>query len=651
MAKGRAKYTRNPVSALYRRLTKLFSGPIVDYQRQIPSALKRKELKKYKFYSANGGEFKKDVFNPFTNTQLAYMANQDRTSRYQDYRSMEYMPELNSALDLYADEMTTFSSLEPLLRIECPNEEIKVVLGSLFYDTLNLEHNLFHWARAMCKYGDFFLYLDVDENEGIKNVIGLPEGEIERVEGQDVTNPNYVQFQWNAQAATFENWQIAHFRNLGNDKYVPYGTSVIDSARRIWKQLVLLEDAMMAYRIVRAPDRRVFYIDVGGIAPEDVESYIQKVQTQMKRNQVINEDTGRVDLRYNPLSIEEDIYIPKRGEISSRVEALQGGQYTGDIDDVKYLRDKLFSAIKIPQSYLSQDGGGSEDKSSLSQKDILFAKTIQRLQLALISELTKIATIHLFSLGYRQKDLISFNLILNNPSKISEMQHLEELRIRFDIASGASDIFSKRWIAKKIFKLSEEEIVRNTRERFYDAKLLAELEKLAAANEMGEEMGGMGELGGEGGEDLDMGDEEEPLPGIETGEEETVPAAEEETLLAAPAKRDEEVFVRMPKSKVRAGQKWTGSLKSKEKMNVMGATDKRTGFGPRQKSLKPNVEKSRIAKRNVFPGSEAIGTLSKGIRENKEILEESKILSLNNELKEILKGLEEKKNDKNTKDE
>ena len=166
----------------------------------------------------------------------------------------------------------------------------------------------------MCKYGDFFLYLDIDDKEGIKYVVGLPSNEVERLEGEDKTNPKYVQFQWNQAGMTFENWQVAHFRILGNDKYVPYGTSVLESARRIWRQLTLLEDAMMAYRIVRSPERRVFYVDVGSIAPQDVEQYMQKVITQMKRNQIVNAETGRVDLRYNPMSTEEDYFIPsKRG--------------------------------------------------------------------------------------------------------------------------------------------------------------------------------------------------------------------------------------------------------------------------------------------------------------------------------------------------
>lgn len=300
---------------------------------------------------------------------------------------MEYTPEIASALDIYSDEMTTMSPLQPLLSIDCPNEEIKSILDALFQNVLNIEFNLFGWCRTLCKFGDFFLYLDIDEEVGIRNAIGLPAQEIERLEGEDSTNPNYVQFQWNSGGVTFENWQVAHFRILGNDKFAPYGTSVLDPARRIWRQLILLEDAVMAYRIVRSPERRVFYIDVGNIPNNEIEQYMQKIVTQMKRNQVVDVDTGRVDLRYNPLSIEEDYYIPTRAGSSSRVESLPGGTYTGDIEDVKYLRDKLFSALKIPGSYLSNEAGEGEDKTTLAQKDIRFARTVQRLQRSVVAEL------------------------------------------------------------------------------------------------------------------------------------------------------------------------------------------------------------------------------------------------------------------------
>ena len=208
-----------------------------------------------------------------------------------------------------------------MINIDCQNREIKDILNTLLYKVLNAEANLFGWARSACKYGDYFLYLDIDDKLGITNVIPLPVREIERIEGTDATNPNYVQFYWqNAEGntgVTFENWQVSHFRVLGNDKYVPYGTSVLEPSRRIWRQLTLLEDAMMAYRIVRSPERRVFYIDVGNMAAEDVEQYIEQVKTQMKRNQIVDEDTGRVDLRYNAMSVDEDFYIPIRGAASN----------------------------------------------------------------------------------------------------------------------------------------------------------------------------------------------------------------------------------------------------------------------------------------------------------------------------------------------
>ena len=256
----------------------------------------------------------------------------------------------------------------------------------------------------------FFSYLDIEEGDGIKNAIGLPLIEIERLEGEDRNNPNYIQYQWNTAGMTLENWQVGHFRILGNDKFAPYGTSVLEASRRIWRQLTLLEDAVMAYRIVRSPERRVFKIDVGNIPPEDVEQYMQKVMTQMKRNTIVDSASGRVDLRYNPLSVEEDYYIPVRGAASGTdISTISSGQYTGDIDDVKYLRDKLFSALKIPMSYLSRGDGGEEDKGTLAQKDIRFARTVQRLQRSVVSELEKISIIHLFTLGYRGNDLLSFN--------------------------------------------------------------------------------------------------------------------------------------------------------------------------------------------------------------------------------------------------
>ena len=546
--------TRNEDNPLYKKLTRLLSGPIVRYRRQDSKQLKRRQLDKYKsrFKSTSGQEFKLSTYSDiYGMLQAEYYSNQNRMDRYVDFDQMEYTPEISSAMDIYADEMTTSSRYMPILNINCSNSEIKATLETLFYNILNIEFNLFGWARSMCKYGDFFLYLDIEEDEGIKNAIGMPITEVERIEGEDKNNPNYIQFQWNSGGLTLENWQVAHFRILGNDKFAPYGTSALDGARRIWRQLTLLEDAVMAYRIVRSPERRLFKIDVGNIPPEDVEQYMQKVMTQMKRNQIVDASTGRVDLRYNPLSIEEDYYIPVRGgQSATSIETIGGGKYTGDIEDVKYLRDKLFSALKIPASYLARGEGSDEDKATLAQKDIRFARTIQRLQRSLVSELEKIAIVHLFTLGYRGNDILSFRLSLNNPSKLAELQELEHWKARFAAAGEATEgYFSRRWIAKNILAISEEEFQRMQLEKYYDKKHDISLEKVgeAAEAEAGGTGGGLGDLGAMGaeGEMGEMGDEAgmgglEDLGGDEAGAE---PEAAGELLATpagegAPAKRD-----------------------------------------------------------------------------------------------------------------
>ena len=661
----------NPENNLFKRLTRLFSGPIVNRRQQNYKSERRRRLDKYKFQSAQGQQFKKSSYNPFDYVHSQSMANQNRAERYVDFEQMEYTPEIASALDIYADEMTTSNSLEKVLTIDCPNEEIKSVLEGLYYDILNIEFNLFGWSRTMCKFGDFFLYLDIDEKEGIKNAIGLPPYEVERIEGEDEKNPNYIQFQWNSGGMTFENWQVGHFRILGNDKYAPYGTSILEAARRIWRQLTLLEDAMMAYRIVRSAERRVFYIDVGNVAPNDVEQFMQKAMTTLKRNQVVDEKTGRVDLRYNPLSIEEDYFIPVRGQQSTKIESLAGGQYTGDIDDVKYLRDKLFSALKIPQSYLARGEGGEEDKTTLAQKDIRFARTIQRLQRAVVSELEKIGIIHLFVLGYRNEDLIKFKLRLNNPSKIAELQELETWKTKFDVASGATEgYFSRRWVAKKIFGMTDEEFLRNQREMYYDSKFKAAVEKAgseaeAAAGDSDAGLGGLSSPGGDtgapaggagdmGGMDLDsLTSEPEgvtPSTPDNAAPEAGGEAGKESSLLAAPGKRDDRM---------------TTTPKSKHKLYLPAkhrGGDKRD-IGARARNYSSQWGQQSIGKstRNrLGSGALELSRLGTGIYEeyensyNEEIINENsennninnieeKIMSNSNDLQGLLKSLQNKK--------
>jgi len=649
--------SKNQESNLFKQLTKLLSGPLVKYRRQDTRQLKKKRLDKYKsrFKSASGQEFKMSAYEDvYSSLRSDYYQNQNRMDRYADFDQMEYTPEISSALDIYADEMTTFSVYRPLLDITCSNQEIKSVIETLLYNVLNVEFNLYGWARSMCKYGDMFLYLDIEQDEGIKNTIGLPANEIDRLEGEDKNNPNYIQYQWNNGGLTLENWQVGHFRVLGNDKFAPYGTSVLDGARRIWRQLTLLEDAVMAYRIVRSPDRRVFYIDVGGIPPEDVEQYMQKVMTQMKRNQIVDADSGRVDLRYNPFSVEEDYYIPVRGgESGTKIDTVASGQYTGDIDDVKYLRDKLFSALKIPMSYLSRGEGGEEDKGTLAQKDIRFARTIQRLQRSIVSELEKIAVVHLFTLGYRGNDLLSFKLALNNPSKLAELQELEHWKSRFEAADGASNsgFFSRRWVSKNLLNVSEEEFQRMQAEMFYDRKhdfFLEQVGEAAAA-----EGGG---LGMSAGDDAAMGgaDESVTLPGDDAGAAPMdEPAAEEGPLLATPGAPagDDAMAAEVPPGKRDVdgwrevkdmfGKTHTTTNASKGKYYKPAVVDSRTG---RKQSFlaQGGLQHAGASNRSRFPGASDINSLyrfSEGQDANYYDEEEKRLFKESTDIKNLINSL------------
>jgi intein/homing endonuclease len=413
-------------------------------------------------------------------------------------------PEIASALDIYADETTSYDEDGQVLEIISKNAEIKQILETLFFDILNIEFNLWSWCRNLCKYGDFLLFVDASETNGILNLLPVPINEIEREEGYDKEDPFAVRFRWLTQGnMILENWQVIHFRLLGNDNFLPYGSSIIEPARRIWRQLILIEDAMMVYRIIRSPERRVFKIDVGNVPPDQIDTFMEQVKTKLRRNQVVDPNTGRVDLRYNPLSVDEDYFIPVRGDRSSTIETLAGGQFTGDIDDVQYIQNKLFAALKIPKAYLGyeQDIGS---KATLAQQDVRFARTIERIQKLVIAEMNKIAILHLYLLGYEGSDLIDFVLKLASSSTVAEQQKLELWRARFEIAGAAQEgILDRESIYRRIFSMNEEEI-----EQVREGKKADKLEDLTLeamqappevtqGNEGGEE--GAGGPPGEGG--------------------------------------------------------------------------------------------------------------------------------------------------------
>ena len=479
---------------IFQRLTQLFrSGPTV--RRRVKSATNSSAK------SSAVETFRRAHNDVYSNTMSAY-GSFDRMSRYSDFSEMEATPEIASALDIYAEETVSPDEHGRVLHIFCEDDLKKDILESLFYDTLNVEFNLVMWVRNLCKYGDFFLFNDIDPNYGVTNAYPIPISEMEREENFDPEDPSAVRFRWLTQGnSTLENWQISHFRLLGNDAFLPYGSSVLESARRIWRQLILIEDAMLVYRVIRAPERRVFYIDVGNVPPEDVPNYLEQATSMLKKAPVIDRDSGQVDLRYNPMSVDEDYFIPVRGgDSGTRIDSLAGGQNTAAIEDVEYIQKKLFAALKIPKAYLGYDEDiGS--KATLAQEDIRFSRTIQRIQKTVIAELNKLAMVHLYVHGFDGEDLLDFDLKLSNPSSVAQLQKLELISSRFDIAGKLPEgMLDRRWIQKNVLGLTDKQIIEIQEGRIKD-KLDDGAVEAATAEEGGEEGGG-----DEGGGDLFSGD-------------------------------------------------------------------------------------------------------------------------------------------------
>lgn len=511
---------REPKS-LFRRLTQLFrSGPVVKRKiRGLDTTLALADKTK----SSGTLLFQKSLSPTYaTITSNAYNLS-ERLMRYQDFQEMEYTPEIAAALDIYADETCAQDDKGRVLHVYSDNEKVKEVLEDLFYNTLNVEFNLRSWARNLVKYGDFFLYNDVSPEYGVVNAFPIPVNEIEREENYDRDDPFAIRYRWVTLGnRTLENWEVTHFRLLGNDMFLPYGSSIIEPARRIWRQLILIEDAMLVYRVVRAPERRVFYIDVANVPPENVPMYIEEQRKNLRTNQVVDNQSGRVDLRYNPLSVDEDYFIPVRGgDSGTKIDTLAGGQNTAAVEDVAYIQKKLFAALKIPRAYLGYDELLSS-KATLAQEDIRFSRTIAVIQKTMLAELNKLAIIHLYAHGYDGEDLQNFTLRLSNPSTVAQQQKLELWRAKFEIGGSLPEgMGSAEFVQHTIWGLSLEEIEAINKQRMKEKILNASIE--AASPEGGDagggDLGGGDDLFGGGGGGEEEGGGEEPPPEENAGEE------------------------------------------------------------------------------------------------------------------------------------
>lgn len=379
---------------------------------------------------------------------------------YTDYEAMDTDAIISSALDIYSDESTLKNDQGDVLTIKTDNDNIRKILRNLFYDVLNIEYNLWPWIRNLCKYGDFYLYMDVKEQLGVTNVVPFSPYEMQREEGTDPEHIYMTKFVYEGPLGKgeFQNYEIAHFRLLGDTNYLPYGKSMLEGARKLYKQLVLMEDAMLIHRIMRAPEKRIFKVDIGNIPPAEVDQYMNNLMNRMKKTPVMNEQTGDYNLRFNMQNLLEDFYLPVRGgQSGTSIETLAGLQYQA-IEDIEYLKSKIFAALKVPKPYLGYDES-IEGKATLAALDIRFARTIERIQRIVVSELTKIAIVHLYSQGYENADLVNFELGLTGPSIIYEQEKVALMKEKVDLAGTLIEkkLFSLKYIYSNIFNLSEDE--------------------------------------------------------------------------------------------------------------------------------------------------------------------------------------------------
>ena len=416
------------------------------------------------------------IYNPALNYQTM------RVQLYSDYEAMDTDAIIASALDIIADESTLKDDMGEVLRIKSTDDDIQEILYNLFYDILNIEFNLWMWIRQMCKYGDFFLKLEIAEKFGVYNVIPYTAYNIVRKEGTNPENPNEVVFEFDPDGLTgggayggyygsaagsmnpsgnvikFDNYEIAHFRLLTDANYLPYGRSYVEPARKLFKQYTLMEDAMLVHRIVRAPEKRIYYVNVGSIPPNEVDAFMEKTISRMKRTPYVDQQTGDYNLKYNMQNMMEDFFIPVRGNDSAtKIDTTKGLDYDG-IQDVEYLRDKLFAALKVPKAFLGYDAD-TEGKATLAAEDIRFARTIDRIQRIVVSELYKIATVHLYTQGYTGEQLTNFELSLTTPSIIYDQERIALMKEKTDLAAQLMEtkLLPTDWIYDNIFRFSENE--------------------------------------------------------------------------------------------------------------------------------------------------------------------------------------------------
>ena len=501
-----------PKTTIYQRLSSLFGNSTAEQSKNTNSynlnkddilfrtkdkeeyEAKLLQLKQQKLLANQWRRAKTDIAN------RSLVGLTEVKLMYRDADLMDTFPEIGAALDVVSEEACYIKNEGFMVSVSSKSERVKSVLQDLLVNRLVINTTLPMICRAMCKYGNQFMLLNIEEGNGIVGWKQLPVNEIERYENgmqfpySNAVAANYnnlkdsnsgTKFVWVGQSEyiPYMNWQIAHFRLLYDSLLLPYGVSFLFKARRHFRMLSMMEDAMLIYRLERSIERRVFKINVGAIDEADVPAFVDEIANNFKRTPIIDPQTGQVDLRKNLLGVSDDYFIPVRDDSApSPIETLPGAQNLTAMDDIKYVQNKVCTALRVPKSFLNFEEEKGDGKN-LSLLDVRFTRTVNRIQQALLMELNKVCIIHLYLLGFTD-DLTNFSLTMNNPSSQSEMLELENISKKITTAKDAMTdggsgipLMSATRVWKDIMGWSEKEIENNLEELRLERALAAELER------------------------------------------------------------------------------------------------------------------------------------------------------------------------------
>jgi hypothetical protein len=440
--------------------------------------------------------------------------DQDLQARFTDYEEMDEYPEISVALDIYADDACTPNlDREEAIWVTSKDKATADELTKMLHTNLTVEDDIWGSARTLCKYGNNYGELLVSE-EGVIGINYLPPPTMRRVEDttgnllgflQDIrgefnitmedfyalaqergsqvkapaTASSTLRNRAPGELTVFEDWEVIHWRLRGKHLRGVYGHAVIEPARWVWKRLALLEDALLIYKLERAPSRYAFYIDVGQLDAERGLAHVNRVKNSFTRKKFVNPQTGKLDMRYNPLAHDEDFFIPVRdGKRTTEVDVIQGPDYT-ETDSLEYHRDKLVASLKVPKMYYGY--GGEAVENQLSTRDIRFARAVMRIQRCLRGGYRKACRVHLIAVG-REPDKHDYQVHMTIPSSILELARMEVLNTTADLAGRMGEMVSTKWILVHLFKFTEEEAVRvmeeKNEEKIKDGAVEAQIQKL-----------------------------------------------------------------------------------------------------------------------------------------------------------------------------